>query len=214
MVVYRASFQQAALFGDESTEVQQPAVAWVAAGVGHSAPRFRPEASVATAQRRRRPTAFGDEQGCLGGRAPLPSGRHRQPAVPARHQGNAQPPGRTARARREDIPRTAPRTVPAIPGRNGRPAWRAGYRFELRRCLEHRLYRRRPQPAARLGLLRARRRCRTPQPVHAKTCQRPREILFHCRRTRRPGKGATATRQLRDPDARDDEDEFDEDDSW
>jgi hypothetical protein len=30
-----------------------------------------------------------------------------------------------------------------------------------------------------------------------------------------PGKGATATRQLRDPDARDDdEDDFDEDDSW
>jgi hypothetical protein len=28
-----------------------------------------------------------------------------------------------------------------------------------------------------------------------------------------PGKGATATRQLRDPDARD-EDDFDEDDSW
>ena len=29
-----------------------------------------------------------------------------------------------------------------------------------------------------------------------------------------PCKGATATRQLRDPDARDDEDDFDEDDSW
>ena len=29
-----------------------------------------------------------------------------------------------------------------------------------------------------------------------------------------PGKGATATRQLRDPDARHDEDDFDEDDSW
>jgi TnpA family transposase len=29
-----------------------------------------------------------------------------------------------------------------------------------------------------------------------------------------PGKGASATRQLRDPDARDDEDDFDEDDSW
>jgi hypothetical protein len=30
-----------------------------------------------------------------------------------------------------------------------------------------------------------------------------------------PGKGASATRQLRDPDVRDeDEDDFDEDDSW
>jgi hypothetical protein len=30
-----------------------------------------------------------------------------------------------------------------------------------------------------------------------------------------PGKGASATRRLRDPDARDeDEDDFDEDDSW
>jgi hypothetical protein len=29
-----------------------------------------------------------------------------------------------------------------------------------------------------------------------------------------PAKGAVATRQLRDPDARDEEEEFDEDDSW
>jgi hypothetical protein len=29
-----------------------------------------------------------------------------------------------------------------------------------------------------------------------------------------PGKGASATRQLRDPGVRDEDDDFDEDDSW
>ena len=74
------------------------------------------------------------------------------------------------------------RAVPALPRGHGRPARGPGHRLELPGPVDHRLHRRRTDPAARPGLPRARRGRRTPEPVHESPLQRPREILLH-----RPG---------------------------
>jgi hypothetical protein len=127
--------------------------------------------------------------------------RHRR-NLPARHQGHPQPARRPPRPGPEDLPREERRAVPPVRARPGEPARRARPCPELRRPVDDRLPRCRCPPAQGPGLPGARGGHGSPVPVRQPAPRGPRHLQL-----RSSGPGPGAIRDLRDPDAADEDDE-------
>jgi hypothetical protein len=127
--------------------------------------------------------------------------RHRRD-LPARHQGHPQPAGRPPRPGTQDLPREEGRAVPPLRAGPGEPARRPRPRLELRHPLDDRPPRRRCPTAQGPGLPGARGGYGSPVPVRQPAPGRPRHLQL-CP----SGPGPGAIRDLRDPDATDEDDE-------